>query len=124
MKTPKPETDQKQANSTDFSSNQPAGSSNQTDNKPIKIDCGKENYACGNKCYPFFKLNGYNVQYRCDNNVLDKSKFSVNLCTDFDSIEEMAHFFETFPKKSLKNRKLANVHFLPLPIEKKSDSSN
>jgi len=63
------------------------------DQPSIKIGCGEEQYACGDQCYPTLKFNGKPLQYRCENNVLDKSKFAVTLNFHFDTIEETDHFF-------------------------------
>ena len=60
----------------------------------IKIGCGEEQYACGDQCYPTMKFNGKPLQYRCENNVLDKSKFTVKLNFHFDTIEETDNFFK------------------------------
>ena len=56
---------------------------------PIKIGCGKDQYACGDQCYSLFRFNDLLVQYRCNDNVLDKSKFILHLKLQLDSIDEI-----------------------------------
>jgi hypothetical protein len=57
------------------------------DDAPIKIDCGKDQYACGDQCYSFFRFNNQLVQCRCNDNVIDKSKFTIPLQLQLDTIE-------------------------------------